>query len=163
MDRADQIFQHYPYYRKTVKWTKKSVFFFLHMAALNSFMLKKHATNQKQKGKGYAVKDFILDSVQEMTEPHERKDGKNSAGDESLALTSTARTWPTYQQQLVKYPADNLQDGFKKCKMFHVLPSENKKVVASGRCRVCSAHKQRKGTCFMCSTCNVAPCTTVFQ
>jgi hypothetical protein len=62
------------------------------MAALNSFIFKKHTTNQKQKGKGYAFKDFILDCVQEMTEPDERKDGKNSAGDESLALTSTART-----------------------------------------------------------------------
>jgi len=50
---------------------------------------KKHTTNQKQKGKGYAFKDFILDCVQEMTEPDKGKDG---AGDESLALTSTART-----------------------------------------------------------------------
>ena len=61
------------------------------MAALNSFMFKKHTTNQKQKGKGYAIKDFIL-CVQEMIEPDERKDGKDSADDESLALTSTALT-----------------------------------------------------------------------
>jgi hypothetical protein len=71
-----------------------------------------------------------------MTEPDKRKDGKDSADDESLALTSTAQTWPTRQQQLVKDAADNLQGGFKKCKMFHILPSENKKGVASGRCRV---------------------------
>lgn len=54
-------------------------------------MFKKHTTNQKQKGKGYAIKDFIL-CVQEMIEPDERKDGKDSADDESLALTSTALT-----------------------------------------------------------------------
>jgi hypothetical protein len=55
------------------------------MAALNSFVFKKHTTNQKQKGKGYAFKDFILYCVQEMTEHDKRKDGK------LLALTSTAR------------------------------------------------------------------------
>jgi hypothetical protein len=59
------------------------------MAALNSFVFKKHTTNQKQKGKGYIFKDFILDCVQEMTKRDKRKD---SAGDESLALTSTAQT-----------------------------------------------------------------------
>jgi len=62
------------------------------MATLNSFVFKKHTTNQKQKGKGYAFKDFILDCVQEMTEHDKRKDGKDSAGDESLTLTSTAWT-----------------------------------------------------------------------
>jgi hypothetical protein len=97
-----------------------------------------------------------------MTEPDERKDGIESAGDESPAFTSTARTWPTCRQQLVKDPADNLQGGFEKSKMFHVLPSENKKGVASGRCRVCSAHK-RKETSFMYSTCSVALCKTVFR
>jgi hypothetical protein len=68
------------------------MFFFLHVAALNSFVLKKYTTNQKQKGKGYAFKDVILDCIQEMTEPDERKDGIESAGDESPAFTSTART-----------------------------------------------------------------------
>jgi hypothetical protein len=62
------------------------------MAALNSFMFKKHTTNQKRKGKGCAVKDFILDCVQEMTEPDKRKDGQDNAGNESLALTLTAQT-----------------------------------------------------------------------
>jgi hypothetical protein len=31
-------------------------------------------------GKGYAFKDFILDCVQEVTEPDKRKDENDSAG-----------------------------------------------------------------------------------
>jgi hypothetical protein len=51
-DRADQILHYSPCCRKTMEWTKKFVFFMLHMAALNIFiLLKKYTTNQKQKDK----------------------------------------------------------------------------------------------------------------
>ena len=41
VDRADQILHRSPCCRKTMKWTKKFVFFMLHMTALNIFILKK--------------------------------------------------------------------------------------------------------------------------
>jgi len=53
------------------------VFLELNMDTLNSFILfTKYTTNQNQKGKGYAFKDFILDCVWEMTEPENREDRK---------------------------------------------------------------------------------------
>jgi len=56
---------------------EKYVFFVLNMDTLNSFILfTKYTTNQHQKGKGYAFKDFILDCVWEMTEPKKRDDRK---------------------------------------------------------------------------------------
>jgi hypothetical protein len=62
MHRADQILHYYPCCRKIVKWTKKFVFFMLHLAALNRLILfKKYTTNQNQKGKGYAFEAFVLD------------------------------------------------------------------------------------------------------
>jgi hypothetical protein len=64
VDRADQILQYCPFCMKTMKWTKKSLLLLLHMAALNSFILSNnYTTNEIQKHKGYAFKDFILDSV----------------------------------------------------------------------------------------------------
>jgi hypothetical protein len=51
------------------------------MAALNSFTLsKKYTTNEIQKCKGYAFKDFILDCVRKMTEPEGREDENDSTG-----------------------------------------------------------------------------------
>jgi hypothetical protein len=57
-----------------MKWRKKLVFFLLHMAALNSsILLKTFNTNQNQKGKGYAFRDFILDCVEKMRATRERR------------------------------------------------------------------------------------------
>jgi len=43
------------------------------MVSLHSFtVVKKYTTNQNQKGKGYALKDFIRECVRNMTEPRER-------------------------------------------------------------------------------------------
>ena len=61
-----------------MKWTKKFVFFMVHMAGLNISILKKK--HQKQKGKGYAFKDFILDCVQKMMESEEEEDERDSMG-----------------------------------------------------------------------------------
>jgi hypothetical protein len=52
MGRADQILLCYPSCRKTVKQTKKFVFFLLHMAALKSFILYK---KYKPKSKGQVL------------------------------------------------------------------------------------------------------------
>ncbi|PSN46446.1 PiggyBac transposable element-derived protein 4 [Blattella germanica] len=41
VDRANQMLHYYPCSRKTVKWTKKLVFFLLQMAMLNGFVLFK--------------------------------------------------------------------------------------------------------------------------
>jgi len=51
VDRADQILHYSPCCRKTMKWTKKFVFFILHMTALNSFILLKKI-HHKPKAKG---------------------------------------------------------------------------------------------------------------
>jgi len=51
VDRADQILHYSPCCRKTMKWTKKFVFFMLHMADLNIFILLKKI-HHKPKAKG---------------------------------------------------------------------------------------------------------------
>jgi hypothetical protein len=78
-----------------MKWSKKFVFFLLHMATLNNFILfKKYTTHPNPKGKGYAFKDFILDCTEKMTEPQEREDKKDSTDDDSLVSMSPAPTPP---------------------------------------------------------------------
>ena len=82
MDTADQMLHYYPCCRKAKKCTKKFVFFMLHMVSLHSFTLvKKYTTNQNQKRKGYALKDFIRECVGNMTEPEGGEDEKRSTED----------------------------------------------------------------------------------
>ena len=49
VDEAEQILHYCPCCRITMKWTKKSVFFMLHLSALKSFIFKKVHHKQKSK------------------------------------------------------------------------------------------------------------------
>lgn len=80
-----------------------------------------------------------------------REDNKDREYDGSLASTSIALTPSVCKGLSVKDPAEHLQGGLKIHIMVQVPPSGRgeKKNMASMRCRVCSAHKQRKVTSFV--------------
>jgi hypothetical protein len=63
VEGAEQILHYCPCCRITMKWVKKFVFFVLQSFTLNSFtfFFKKYTTNQNQKCKGWAFRDFIID------------------------------------------------------------------------------------------------------
>jgi hypothetical protein len=74
--------------QNTTKWIKDFVLFLLQMVALNNFILFiKYTIPQNQKGNSYAFKDFILDSVQTMTDPAQREDENDSINSKSKAST----------------------------------------------------------------------------
>jgi hypothetical protein len=161
--RANQMLHYYPCSRKTVKWTKKLVFFLLHMATLNSFILfKKNTTKGKYKKSKYKFKDFILDCVEKMTESNKQcVEGEvsiNEVNGETIASDSSAVTPPsaTLKRPPVKDPANRLEGGLKIHKMVHVPASNKKKNGAMRKCRVCAKHKIRKETSVMCASCGVA-------
>jgi hypothetical protein len=131
---------------------------FAAVGCLKHFHIKNYTTNQNQKGKGCAFKDFILHCVQKMTEPAEREDEKDSVEDESLAFTSTALTPPSppHKRLPVTDPADRLQGGLKIHKMVHVPQSKKRRKARHLKNVVCSAQKQRRETNFMRLTCSVA-------
>ncbi|PNF20206.1 hypothetical protein B7P43_G16196 [Cryptotermes secundus] len=109
LNRADQMLRYYPCSRKTVKWTKKLVFFLLQMAALNSFILfKKYTTTEKYKKRNYKFKDFILDCVEKMTEQNkqcgEGEQSRNEVDDESIASDSSAVTPPPLEKTTSERP-----------------------------------------------------------
>jgi hypothetical protein len=161
VDRADQMLHYYPCCRKTVKWTKKLVYYLLQMAATNSFiLLKKKTSVQKYKGKGYAFKDFLLDCIEAMTAPRLPEEETDAHEEESLASTSSAPTPPPLKRPPKKDSDNRLQGGLKAHKMIHVPLSTKKKGAAMRRCRVCSSHGVRKETSVMCSNCGVALCKT---
>ncbi|PSN49971.1 PiggyBac transposable element-derived protein 4 [Blattella germanica] len=162
VDRADQMLHYYPCSRKTVKWTKKLVFFMLQMAMLNSFALfKKTTTLEKFKRRKYLFKDFIMECVEKMTEENKHNEGEDfNSEDESMTSNSTVPTPPpaTWKRPPMKDPANRLEGGLKIHKMVHVPPSNNKKNGAVRKCRVCGKHKLRKETSVMCVSCGVALC-----
>jgi hypothetical protein len=142
VDRADQILHYYPRWRETVQWTKNFVLFLLHMAAPNSFiLLKKFTTNQNQKGKGYAFKYFILDSVRKMIEPEEREEENDSADDEPVASRSTAPMSRPRKRQPMQVPVWRVLAASQEYKWFHQVKKDR---CGIENCRVCSAHKEER-------------------
>ena len=149
VDRADHILHYYLCRRKTVKWRKKFVVFLIHRAAINSSILfKKLKKNQNQKCTGYAFKDYVL-PVLIKWEPQEREDKKDSADNESLALTSTAHTdttapqndgcWRT-QLTICRVDSENI-----KWFMFHI----KKNGVAWRRCSLSSTWTKKGYQLYM--------------
>jgi hypothetical protein len=75
-------------------------------------------------------------------QPQNREDKKDSTDTATLMTTAEGSSWLSQKKD-------------SEHKMVRVPPSEEKKCVASKRCWVCSAHKWRKETSCMCSTCGV--------
>jgi hypothetical protein len=92
--------------------SKNSIYsYILFKNSVYSYILfKKFKTNHNQKGKGWAFTDFMVDCVEKMTEPQEREDEKDRAGNGPLASISTARKLPR-KRQPGKGPFDLLQSG----------------------------------------------------
>jgi len=122
MDKADQIFHCYPCCRKTVNglW----IFFLLHVAAVNSFILfKKIHHKLKPRGRGCAFSDFTWLCL-EYERSRKEKTRKIVQMMNLQGLTSTALTMRPCKIQSVKYSADHLQGGPTIHKMLHITPSK---------------------------------------
>jgi hypothetical protein len=62
VEGAEQILHYCPCCKITMKWFKKFLFFALQLSSLNSFIFfKNYTTNQIQKCKNWAFRDFIFD------------------------------------------------------------------------------------------------------
>ena len=69
------------------------MFSVLQLSTLNSYIFfKNYITNQNQKCKGWAFRDFIFDCVQKKTEQEGREDDEVSADVESVDSTFRAST-----------------------------------------------------------------------
>lgn len=155
VDRADWILHYCPCCTKTVKWTMKSVLLLPCMAVLNGVILSKNTPHTKIKNTKAMLSRTPYLTVFRKWWSQKGEKTRMTLQDESPASTSTA---PTHKWLLMKDQAECPRGRLNKHKMVHVCPSE--KIMMW--CRVGSVHKQRKETCFICSTSSVALYKTVF-
>jgi hypothetical protein len=138
VDNTDHEVRYCPWYRKTGKWTKEFMLLLLQLSALNnSTLLKKYTTNQIRKGKDYA---FTLHCGHIMPDPAQSEDGNDRWDDDALAAD-----WNSAKNTVTQMTASDGSSwpstGWTRNSC---SPSEDKKDAASRKCRVRSAHTQRK-------------------
>ena len=149
VDRADQYISYYKIMRKTVKWTKRVVMYLINCALFNAFRMYKINAQNKMK-----YKTFIY-SV-----------GKYWALEEPNFLSSTSASTPiaigpqpsTSQGRQRRTNVQNnplrLSKDFKAHKLENIVTSGKTKY-PTRQCRVCSAHKNRAVTRYICAFCQV--------
>lgn len=140
VDRADQYLSYYPIYRKTKKWMKRVGFYLFNCGLFNAFTVYKVA-KKWVKMKFY---DFFLNAakfwIKDKELPQPTNSGEVHAPSTSSGTRSTSRT-PT---------STSLQRLSGSVKHHQIIKISTTKKRLRRKCKVCTSHKLRKETPFMC-------------
>lgn len=133
VDQSDMLLSSIECVRKNQKWYKKVFFHLLDMAVLNSYQMFKTTTTSY-----ISIEKFHLQLVKEVINkyrtPLSRTGGGRPIAEDNNELRLSERHFPSS------------------------VPATEKKMKPTKRCVVCSKHKRRAESRFMCSSCNVALC-----
>lgn len=143
VDRADQYLSYYSIIRRTKKWTKRAVMYLLNCALFNSYKVYKALNATKR----LSYKQFLLNVAKYwiMTEISET----DASFEEPRPSTSQLQ-----RHVLKKDPPGRLSMDMKKHKAIKIVTGGKKKH-PQRQCRVCSAHKTKGLTSYMCQFCDV--------
>jgi len=142
VDRADQYLSYYSLLRKTVNWQKKVAFWLINCALFNSFR-KYQKLNPTSKMR---YKEFLLQVA------------KNWATDDVETDTDAAGQGTSTQTPRVPHedPPGRLSGDMRKYVLEKSVGSERgKRKYPARKCDVCTAHKQRSETRYICKFCLV--------
>lgn len=137
VDLADQYLSYYPLFRKSKKWTKKVVLYLFNCALFNSYRVYQ-TPNPTNKIK---FNGFLLSVAKSWLEDKE--------DEEDISVPSTSTRTPLFE------PIDRLSLDMKIHHPVKIVSEKTKKQVRRN-CRVCTVHKIRKETAYMCKGCKVA-------
>ena len=136
VDRADQYISYYKIMRKTVKWTKRVVMFLINCALFNSYRIYNLLNTKQIKYKQFIYTvgcKWAIESTQEHQE----------------AMPSTSRATSRKDNNL-RLSGDLSKHKLKK------ITCTTKVKYPTRKCRVCTVHKKRGETRYICSFCTVA-------
>ncbi|XP_022914576.2 piggyBac transposable element-derived protein 4-like [Onthophagus taurus] len=139
VDRAEQYLAYYSIFRKTKKWTKRVVMFFINCALFNSFKMYTVLN-----GKNITYKNFLHKVAVSWIE-----DGETNCMEQDGNIPSSAPT-----RRAPKLDNPGRLANFGKHKLINIVTS-GKSVKPQRQCRVCAVRKKRSRTCFVCKFCNV--------
>lgn len=140
VDLADQYLSYYPIFRKSMKWTKKVMFYLMHCAMFNSFRVYQHLNPDKKK----KFHDYMLEIAKSWIESEPNQSDDPDVIDVNRPSTSTRA--PHFD------PVNRLS---KSMKDHHPIQIRENGKILRRRCRVCSKHGIRKETSYMCQSCKV--------
>lgn len=139
VDRADQYLSYYSILRKTKKWTKRMAMYLINCALFNSFVVYNSVHSAKKKKYQNFLKEIAIHWVTD----------EISIEEAAEQVPSTSRS-KVYKSD----PPGRLSMDMRKHTLEPLVGTgKNKKV--SRRCHVCSVHKLRSETRYMCKFCNV--------
>lgn len=139
VDRADQYLAYYSIFRKTKKWTKRVVMFFINCALFKSFKAYK-VLNRKN----ITYKNFLHKVALSWIE-----DDETNCMEQDDDVPSSAPT-----RRAPKLDNPGRLSNFGKHKLINIVTS-GRSVKPQRQCRVCAVQKKRSRTCFVCKFCNV--------
>ena len=139
VDRADQYLAYYSIFRKTKKWTKRVVMFFINCALFNSFRVYTILN-----GKNITYKNFLHKVAVSWIE-----DGETNCTEQDDNLPNSE---PTRRAPRLDHPGRLSNYG--KHKLINIVTS-GRSLKPQRQCRVCAVQKKRSRTCFVCKFCNV--------
>ena len=128
VDRADQYLSYYSIFRKTKKWTKRVVMFFINCALFNSF--KAYTVLN---GKNITYKNFLHKVAISLIEDCET----NCTEQDDVLLNSE----PTRRTPRLDHP--ERLSNFGKHKLINIVTS-GRSVKPQRQCRVCAVKKKKK-------------------
>jgi hypothetical protein len=139
VDRADQYLSYYPILRKTMKWSKKVVLWLINCALFNAFRVYNMQNPQKK----MTYRNFLINTARIWA-----SDNAEKPQDEVQPTTSQTPTGRTPKLD----PPGRLSGDMKKHTLESIVGSGKKKFPTKP-CKVCSAHKKRSETRYICSFC----------
>ena len=145
VDKLDQCVKYYPFTRKSVKWTKKFIFYLFQIAMYNSFVIYKEKITQRKCKSLYEYILAITESYILSSGDDSDSDSDNDSQRPSLAGTPRAASHD---------PPTRL-DGRMRNHTLEPIAATAKKKFPSRKCRVRVKHGERKETRYVCSTCHV--------
>ncbi|XP_020298085.1 piggyBac transposable element-derived protein 4-like [Pseudomyrmex gracilis] len=137
VDRADQYLSYYSIFRKTKKWTKRVVMFFINCALFNSYKVYTTLNGQK-----ITYKNFLHKAALSLIEDCETEEqGEDLPNSEPTRTTS-------------RFDHPGRLANFGKHKLVNIVTSGQCKKPLR-QCRVCASKKKLSRTGFACKYCNV--------
>lgn len=139
VDRADQYLAYYSIFRKTRKWTKRVVMFFINCALFNSFRLYTVLNEINITYKNFLHKVAILWTTD--------SEANSMKQDDTQPIPEPTR-------RVAKSDHPGRLSNFGKHKLINIVTS-GRSSKPLRQCRVCAVHKKRSRTSFVCKFCEV--------
>lgn len=150
VELADQYLSYYSLLRKSVKWTKKIIMFFVHCALFNSFIIYRKLNSH--------VKINFDNYMQTVATEWIGYDRETSDPDNDYLPMNSLRERIPHND-----PPQRLSGDIKTHYLEKIQSSRSKKNPQK-RCRICKINRKRIDTSFICKSCRIPLCKdTCFQ